>query len=156
MGDNNGDIDGGGVNGDGSGGNSPSRQGARTETSFPRTSSATAAVLQNFIWENVDFSRVFASKAIYRRKGDARVWTRGPHHLVAWPGGTRATLWCGHPLAPLCLPFGLRVSEKIGTSGFVSSNSENISCVTFLKHKNSRKQELALWHLINRLVLENA
>jgi hypothetical protein len=48
------------------------------------------------------------------------------------------------------------MSEKIGTSGFVSSNSENISCVTFLKHKNSRKQELALWHFVNRLVPENA
>jgi hypothetical protein len=54
-------------------------------------------------------------------------------------------------------PFGLRVvSEKIGTLGFVLSNSENISCVTFLKQKNSRKQELALWHLVNRLVPENA
>jgi hypothetical protein len=29
---------------------------------------------------------------------------------------------------------------KIGTSAFVLSNSENISYVTFLKHKNSRKQ----------------
>jgi hypothetical protein len=29
---------------------------------------------------------------------------------------------------------------KIEGSGFISSNSENISCVTFLKHKNSRKQ----------------
>jgi hypothetical protein len=48
---------------------------------------------------------------------------------------------CGHPLAPLCLCFGLRlVSGKIGTSTFVSSNSENIFGVTFLKHKNSRKQ----------------
>jgi hypothetical protein len=28
-----------------------------------------------------------------------------------------------------------------GCSAFVSSNSENISCVTFLKHKNSKKQE---------------
>jgi hypothetical protein len=28
---------------------------------------------------------------------------------------------------------------KIGGSGFISSNSENISCVAFLKHKNSRK-----------------
>jgi hypothetical protein len=28
---------------------------------------------------------------------------------------------------------------KIGGSGFVSSNSENISYVTFLKHKSSRK-----------------
>jgi hypothetical protein len=35
MGDRNGDEDGGGVDGDGSGGNSPSRQGAGTETSVP-------------------------------------------------------------------------------------------------------------------------
>ena len=37
MGGSNGDEDGGGVDGDGSGGNSPSRQGAETETSVPRT-----------------------------------------------------------------------------------------------------------------------
>jgi hypothetical protein len=30
--------------------------------------------------------------------------------------------------------------EKIGTSAFVLSNSENISCVAFLKNKNSRKE----------------
>ena len=36
MGVSNGDEDGGGVDEDGSGGNSPSRQGARTETSVPR------------------------------------------------------------------------------------------------------------------------
>jgi hypothetical protein len=54
----------------------------------------------------------------------------------------RAPLWCGWPLAPLRLIFGLReASVKIGGSAFVSSNSENIFCVTFLKHKNSRKQE---------------
>jgi hypothetical protein len=29
---------------------------------------------------------------------------------------------------------------KIGVSVFGLSNSENISCVAFLKHKNSRKQ----------------
>src|SRR4051812_36882994 len=39
---------------------------------------------------------------------------------------------------------------------FVPCNSENISCRTFLKHKNSKKHELALWHLVNRLVPENA
>jgi hypothetical protein len=77
------------------------------------------------------------------------------------PGGAarggRATLGCACLLALLLLFFGLHVvSGKIGTSGFVSSNSENISCVTFLKHKNSRKHELALWHLVNRLVPENA
>jgi hypothetical protein len=72
-------------------------------------------------------------------------------------GGTCAMAWCGQPLAPLRLCFGLRlVSGKIGGSGLVSSNFENISCVTFLIQKNSKKQELALWHLVNRLVLENA
>jgi hypothetical protein len=54
MGDSNGDGDGGGVDGDGSEGNYPSQQGAGTETSIPRTLSATAAVLENFIRENVD------------------------------------------------------------------------------------------------------
>src|SRR4051795_4844996 len=39
---------------------------------------------------------------------------------------------------------------------FVPCNSENISCRTFLKYKNSRKQELTLWHLVNRLVPVNA
>jgi hypothetical protein len=52
----------------------------------------------------------------------------------------RAPLWCGQPLAPHVI-FGLReASIKIGGSAFVLSNSENISCVTFLKYKNSRKQ----------------
>jgi hypothetical protein len=46
------------------------------------------------------------------------------------------------------------MSGKIGTSAFILSNSENISCVAFLKHKNSRKQVLTLWHLVNRLVPE--
>jgi hypothetical protein len=48
------------------------------------------------------------------------------------------------------------MSGKIRSLAFVSSNSENISCVTFLKYKNSRKQELAMWHRVNRLVPENA
>jgi hypothetical protein len=33
------------------------------------------------------FHRVFPMKGIYRWKGNVRGWTRGPHHLVAWPGG---------------------------------------------------------------------
>jgi hypothetical protein len=82
--------------------------------------------------------------------GGLTTWWRGL-------GVGRATLWCGRPLAPLRLCFGLRlVSGIIGTSAFVSSNSENISYVTFLKHKNSIKQGLALRHLVNSLVLENA
>jgi hypothetical protein len=84
----------------------------------------------------------------------------GPGGLTPWwyePGAGRATLGCGWPVAPLRLLFGLReASVKIGGSAFVLSNSENISCVAFLKHKNSRNRELALWRLVSRLVLENA
>jgi hypothetical protein len=44
-------------------------------------------------------------------------------------------------MAPLSLIFGLReASVKIASLAFASSNSENISCVAFLKHKNNRKQ----------------
>jgi hypothetical protein len=69
----------------------------------------------------------------------------------------RAPLWCGQPLAPLHVIFGLReASVKIGGFVFASSNSENISYVTFLKHKTTENRELALWHLVNRLVPENA
>jgi hypothetical protein len=69
----------------------------------------------------------------------------GPGGLTTWWRGQalgRATLGCGEPLAPLRLISGLRdASGKIAGLAFISSNSENISCVAFLKHKNSRKQE---------------
>jgi hypothetical protein len=99
MGVSNVDGDGSGVDGDGSGGNSPSRQGVRIETSVPRTSSSMAAALRNFSWMETGRFRIFASERIYRRKGNVRGWTRGPHHLVARPeGGAR------HPM--VCLPPG--------------------------------------------------
>jgi hypothetical protein len=78
-------------------------------------------------------------------------------HTTWWHGEGRATLWCVCLLALLRLCFGLRLRVgKIGGLAFVSFNSENISYITFLKYKNSRKQELALWHLVNRLVPANA
>jgi hypothetical protein len=49
-----------------------------------------------------------------------------------------------------------KLPGKIRLLAFVSSNSENISCVAFLKHKIAENRELALWHLVNRLVLEIA
>jgi hypothetical protein len=112
--------------------------------------------LQNFSWMDTNFFRVFASKAIYRQKGDVGGHPRGPNHGQAWPGGC-VTTWCGCLGVLLHLLFGLRVHDsKIGTSGFVLSNSKNIFYTTFLIYKNSRKQELALWHLVNRLVPKNA
>jgi hypothetical protein len=49
MGVSNGDEDGGGVDGDGSGDNSPSWQGAGTETSVSQNWSSMAAALQTFL-----------------------------------------------------------------------------------------------------------
>jgi hypothetical protein len=46
-----------------------------------------------------------------------------------------------------------KLSGKIRLLELVSSNSENISCVDFLKHKTTKNRELALWHLVNRLVI---
>jgi hypothetical protein len=68
----------------------------------------------------------------------------GPGGLTTWWHGQglgHATPWCVWPLAPLHIIFGLcEASLKIGGLAFILSNSENISCVAFLKHKNSRKQ----------------
>jgi hypothetical protein len=108
------------------------------------------------------FSRKLIGRLGFSRRGEyiggRAVSGGGPGSLTTWwrgPGIGRATLWCGCPLTPLRLCFVLcLVSRKIGTSAFVLSNSENISCVTLLKHKNSNR-ELALWHLINTLVPEN-
>jgi hypothetical protein len=140
MGDNNVDGDGGGVDGDGSGGNFPSRQGAGTKTSVPRNWSSMAAALQNFSWMEAGRFRVFAMEGIYRRKGDVRGWPRSPHLMVPWPGGPApphgvAASW---PSSVYALD-SVFVSGKIGGLAFVSSNSESISCITFLKYKNSRK-----------------
>jgi hypothetical protein len=49
-----------------------------------------------------------------------------------------------------------KLPGKIRLQELVSSNSENISCVSLLTHKNSRKQETGTVALVNRLVPENA
>jgi hypothetical protein len=74
------------TDGDGSGGTSPSRQGAGTETSVPRNSSATAAELRNCFLKIAESPRVFRPEASYRRRGNVRGGPRPPHTRVAWPG----------------------------------------------------------------------
>jgi hypothetical protein len=101
--------------------------------------------------------RFFSMRGLYRRRGVVRSGARWAHHAWARPGAGSGPLWCDQPLTPLCLIFGLHeASVKIGGLAFVSSNSENIFYVTFLKHKTAENRELALWHLVNRLVPENA
>ena len=76
--------------------------------------------------------------------------TRGPHTMSR--RGQRwgcATRWCGCLVAPLLLPFGLRVRvRKIRGWVFVQSNSENTSYVTFLKRKAAENMKLALGILL--------
>jgi hypothetical protein len=57
---------------DGSEGTSPSRQGARTETSVPQNSSVAAAELRNSFWKIADPFMVFRPEASYRRRGVIR------------------------------------------------------------------------------------
>jgi hypothetical protein len=96
--------------------------------------------LQYVSWKIDRALRVFPSRGIYRRKGGVRRWTKGPHHALVRPGGGPRHGVAWPPPGPLRLCFGLRHAlGKIGTLAFVSSNFENISCVAFLKHKNSRK-----------------
>jgi hypothetical protein len=53
----------------------------------------------------------------------------------------RAALACGALVAPSYSSSDLwKLPGKIRLQDAVSSNSENISCVSLLKHKNSRKQ----------------
>jgi hypothetical protein len=84
------------TDGDGSGGTSPSRQGAGTETSIPQNSSVVAAELRNSFWKFADSFRVFRREAFYRRRGVVRRrlgwshngWARpgpGPRPLIVWP-----------------------------------------------------------------------
>jgi hypothetical protein len=76
--------------------------------------------------------------------GAARAWAAPPHGEGAlWPPS-------GYPSVFVLRP------RKIGVLVVISSNSENISYVAFLKQKIAKNRLLALWHLVNRLVLEIA
>jgi hypothetical protein len=93
-------------------------------------------------WKSDRVFRFFPSGGLYRRRGIVRSGPSGHTHRGHGPAPGRAALLCGTLVAPLRLLFGsLEASKNFWMSAFVSSNSENISCVTFLKHKNSRKQE---------------
>jgi hypothetical protein len=145
MGDSNVDGDGGGVDGDGSGGNSLSRQGAGTETSVPRNWSSTAAVLRNFSGRNANSFRVFASEALYRRRGDVRGHQGGPHPLVARPG-----VDLRHPM--VCLAPGCPLSLLWTPSRVEKSRNFGLRFVQFWEYflcnfsETQKQQKMGNWH----------
>ena len=80
----------------------------------------------------------------------------GPHTMCCRAEGARAAMWwgpCGPPPSLLWSP--CRVGENRDLT-FRFVNSENVSCVTFLKAKKAENRQMALWHLVNRLVPGNA
>jgi hypothetical protein len=102
------------TDGDGSGGTSPSRQGAGIETSIPRNSSSAAAELRNSSRNFADSSRVFCREALYRRRGDVRRWARWPHHQGAWPGGgpRHPMVWLSSGPPPALVRSSSSIHEK--------------------------------------------
>ena len=102
-------------------------------------------------------SRVSRIDAIYRRKGGVGGQPRWGGGLGArarpWPRRGPAVL---PGVAPGFVLLAAAPSRSRNKSVKLASDSENISKIDFPKQKDSRKQELALWHLINRLVPENA
>jgi hypothetical protein len=93
------------TDGDGSGGTSPSRQGAGTETSIPQN---LYSVLRNCFGIVLGFSvgRLFIGEGASSEVDQGGLTMGGCDQ-----GLGRAPLWCGQPLAPLWLPFGPRPSS---------------------------------------------
>jgi hypothetical protein len=65
----------------------PSPVGCREELLDPDLGSTAAVTCNMFRGKIFWGDRVFSTKGIYRQKGDVRGGPRGPHHLVAQPGG---------------------------------------------------------------------
>jgi hypothetical protein len=102
------------TDGDSSGGTSPSRQGAGTETSISWNSSVAAAELQNSSGNSADCFRVFHQEASYRRRGVVRRRPGWPHNRWARPGaGPRPpVVWAAPSPSPALVWSSSLVWEK--------------------------------------------
>ena len=81
------------------------------------------------------------------------------HHTLPGRGPTlsRALLGCGPLGAPPQVISGLRkLPDLLFTEEKISPDFDDIFRVGFLKPKTAENTELALCHLVNRLVPENA
>jgi hypothetical protein len=102
-----------------SGGDSPLRQGAgKSFWTLPISGRRQRRIAMCF-WKIDRVFRFFPSGGLYRRRGGVR---GGPGALTIGgrgPGAGRAPWWCGRPVAPLRLLFGLlEASLNIWMFGF--------------------------------------
>ena len=100
----------------------------------------------------------FSSRRLFIGERAGQEAARGPHTTgPRGQGGGRAALGCGPSVAPLRLSFGLlEASWKNRPLGFDFVQFREYFLTRISETKNSRKQQLALRHLVNRLVPENA
>jgi hypothetical protein len=114
----------------------PSPVGCRKELlDPPDPATATATACSMFRGKEIRPLRFSHQGELIGEKASSEV---GPAGLTMGQHGQGlgcAPLWWAWLLAP-----SISSSVKIGGSAFVLSNSENILCVAFLKHENSRKQ----------------
>jgi hypothetical protein len=123
-----------------SGGDSPLRQGAGKSFWTLPIFGSTAAVDRDVFWKS-DWVLGFSRRGVFIGEGAVSEVVLVGHTIggagqpqVTPPGGV-AHQWL-LSVSPLMFWKLREISRRLT---FVSSNSENISCVTFLKHKNSRK-----------------
>ena len=99
---------------------------------------------------------VFASEGINRRRGNVGGGPGLPPHLPArlWAQPRERVVWrpWASPWLALLAPCVPRKNRRFG---FCFVEFREYCPNSFSGTKNSRKQELALWHLVNRLVPEN-
>jgi hypothetical protein len=137
------------------GGDSPLRQGAEKSFWTLPISGRQRWQIAMCFWKIDQVSRFFPSRGLYRRRGSVRSGPRRPHHQ-----GARARGWPCRPMVWLARgppPSPLRSSRSFGKNrrfGFCFVQFQEYFLCNF--SKTSKNRELALWHLVNRLVPENA
>jgi hypothetical protein len=125
-----------------SSGDSPLREGAGKSFWTLPIFGSTPVADHDVFWKSDRVLRFFPSGGLYRRRGQCQRWPQASSHhgdaarARAAPARREGGLW---PLS--YSPSDLwKLLDKIRFQELVSSNSNNISYVSLLKHKNSRKQ----------------
>jgi hypothetical protein len=97
--------------------------------------------LQYVFWKIDRGLRVLSSRRIYRRKGNVKRWTRGPHHAPVRPrGGPRhGGVWppSGPPPSLLWTPSRIGKNRNFG---FCIIQFQEYFLCNFSETQNSRKQ----------------
>jgi hypothetical protein len=139
-----------------SGGDSPLRQGAgKSFWTLPILGQRQRQIAMCF-WKSVSFLG-FSHRGVFIGKGAAsEVDQGGLTHRGRGQGLSRAALLCGQPVARLRLLFDLlKASLNNWRFGFYFIQFREYFLCNFSETQKQQKNR-ELWHLVNRLVPENA